>query len=121
MQASAVVDAGGLLVVTGLLEGDIHEANEVLALDATALLVAEYLVLRNEGAPVRAQRDFGMALRTVAEWFPVRTLAVGAALVASEDMDIDTAAALTLAESLTVPLVTKNKEVASDRIAVLRC
>lgn len=121
MSPSVAADAGGLLVLAGLLEGNMHEVDEVLALDATALLVAEYLVLRNEGAPLQARHDFGLVLRTVAEWFPVRPLAIDAALGSSEGVDVDAAAALALAEGLRVPLITKNQEIASRRVDVLRC
>ena len=98
-----------------------YEVAEILALDATSLLVAEYLALRYEGAPLRARRDFGLVVRTVAEWFPVRTLAVDAVLAAGEGVEVDSAAAVALAESLQVPAVTKNREISSDRVSVLRC
>jgi hypothetical protein len=118
---SAVTDASGLLVLAGLLEGQLHEVGEILALDATSLLVAEYLALLHEGAPLRARSDFGLALRAVAEWFPVRALAMDAALVAGEAVEVDCAAAVALAESLSVPLVTKNREASSELVAVLHC
>ncbi len=120
MQPAAVADAGGWLVLAGLLEGLAHEVDEVLVLDATSLLVAEYLALRHEGAPARARAEFGLALRVVREWFPVRALALDAALAAGGD-DIDATAALALAESLGVAFVTKNREVTSPRIPVLLC
>ena len=121
MPGSAVADAGGLLVLAGLLEGEQHEVGEILALDATSLLIAEYLAVRHEGAPVRARRDFGLAVRVVAEWFPVRPLAMDAALAAGEAIEVDSAAAVALAESLGVQLVTKNRGVSSKRVPVLRC
>jgi hypothetical protein len=43
---AAVADAGGWLVLAGLLEGVAHEVDEVLVLDATSLLLAGYLALR---------------------------------------------------------------------------
>jgi hypothetical protein len=119
---SVVADAGGLLVLSGLLEGVLHQADEILVLDATSLLVAEYLALRNEGAPDRVRVEFGLAIGVVREWYPVRTLAVEAAIVTSGDFDdIDALASLALAESLEVPLVTKNAELRSRRIPVLHC
>ena len=121
MPDSAVADAAGLLVLAGLLEGQAPEVDEVLALDSTSLLVAEYLAMRHDGAPRRAGRDFGLTLQAVAEWFPVRALAIEAALAATESVEIDSTASLALAESLGVPLVTKNRELSSERVAVLHC
>ena len=66
----------------GLLEGDPVDVGEILVLDATALLVAEYLVLRYEGAPERARTEYGLATRVAAEWFPSRAIAFDAALAA---------------------------------------
>ena len=120
MHDSVVADASGLLVLAGLVEGIVHEADEILALDATSLLVAEYLALRHEGTPDRARVDYGSVGQIVREWFPVRGLAVEAAIAASPD-DIDGQSALALAESLQVPLVTKNVELSSRAVPVLRC
>jgi hypothetical protein len=117
---SVVADAGGLLVLAGLLEGIVHEADEILALDAMSLLVAEYLALRHEDAPDRARVDFGRVSQVVREWFPVRGLAIEAALSASSG-DVDGHAALALAESLGTPLVTKNGELRSMSVPVLHC
>jgi hypothetical protein len=119
MHRTVVADAGGLLVVAGLLEGLTHEAEEIVALDATSLLVAEYLVLRHSGRPARADVDYGLACAAVAEWFPVRSLALEAAMAAEDD--IDGVAALALAHSLQVPLVTKNRELTSRQVPVLYC
>lgn len=121
MPDSAVADAGGLLVVAGLLQGQPPAVDEVLALDATSLLVAEYLALRHEGAPLRARRDFGLAIQTVAEWFPVRALAIEAALAAEDTVEVDSSASLALAESLRVALVTKNPDLSSDQVDILVC
>ena len=122
MHPAAVADAGGLLVLAGSLEGVVHEVHDVLALDATTLLLAEYLAIHHGGAPERAEVDFAVAIRLVAEWFPVRDLALEAASTASElDDDIETAASLALAHSLDVPLVTKNRAVSSRRVPVLHC
>lgn len=121
MQDSVVADAGGLLVLAGLLEGIKHEADEILALDATSLLVGEYLALRHEGAPHRARVDFAGVGQVVREWFPVRGLAIETALSALSSDDIDGHAALALAESLRTPLVTKNFELRSASVPVLHC
>jgi hypothetical protein len=119
---SVVADAGGLLVLAGLLEGVGHQVDEVLVLDATSLLVAEYLALRYEGSPDRARVEFGLATGVVREWYPVRSLAVEAAIAAGDALDdIDALASLALAESLEVPLVTKDPELRSRRIPVLHC
>jgi hypothetical protein len=119
---SVVADAGGLLVLTGLLEGVRHEVDEILVLDATSLLVAEYLALRHEGAPDHARAEFGLAASAVREWYPVRPLAVETAIAAgSASDDIDGLASLALAEVLHVPLVSKNAELRSRRIPVLHC
>jgi predicted transcriptional regulator len=57
----------------------------------------------------------------VAEWFPVRALAIEAALVVNESVELDSVVALALAESLRVPLVTKNADIESSLITVLHC
>ena len=121
MPDSAVVDAGGLLVMAGLLAGQAPEVPEVLALDATSLLAAEYLAVHHEGAPHRARADFGLAVQAVAEWFPVRALAIDAVLRAGETIEVDSAISVALAESLGLPLVTKNPDVSSGHIPVLCC
>ncbi|MGH9244520.1 MAG: hypothetical protein ACRD29_09420 [Acidimicrobiales bacterium] len=120
MHPAVVADAGGLLVLAGLLEGVEHAVDEILALDATSLLVAEYLAVRHEGAPHRARVDFNLTTRIVREWFPVRAVAIEAAIDAvGHDGDIEPLASLALAESLDVPLVTKNRELGSRQIPVL--
>lgn len=121
MPPAAVADAGGWLVLAGLLEGVAHDVEEVLVLDATSLLLAEYLAVRHEGAPARAGAEFAVAMRIVAEWFPVRAVAIEAAIASGSDGDIDALAALALAESLKVPLITKNRELRSATIEVLVC
>lgn len=121
MHDSVVADAGGLLVLAGLLEGIAHDADEILALDATSLLIAEYVALRHEGAADRARVEFAMVAHIVREWFPVRGIAIEAALAATPSEEIDGAAALALAESLGAPLVTKNQELRSTSVPVLHC
>ncbi|MBW3614494.1 MAG: hypothetical protein KY439_04185 [Actinobacteria bacterium] len=120
MHDSVVADAGGLLVLAGLLRGLGHEVDEILALDATSLLVAEYLALRHEGAPHRACADFASVAGAVREWFPVGAVAIEAALAARSE-DVDGHAALALAESLRTPLVTRNAEIRSPSVPVLHC
>ncbi len=120
MHDSVVADAGGLLVIAGVLEGTRHEVDEVLALDATTLLLAEYLAVRHEGAPDRCRSDYAAATRIVGEWFPARPLAVDAALGDLHD-GLDTAVTLRLAEALGVPLVTKHAGVVSDTVSILYC
>lgn len=121
MPPVAVADAGGWLVLAGLLEGVTHDVDEVLVLEATSLLLAEYLAVRHEGAPDRARAEFGLAMRVVAEWFPVRAVAIDAALGSAGDGDVDAVAALSLAESLDVPLITKNRDLTSAKVPVLVC
>lgn len=120
MHDSVVTDAGGLLVLAGVLEGVPHEVDEVMVLDATTLLVAEYLAVRHEGDPDRCRSDFAAATRIVSEWFPARPLALDAALGDLHD-GLDTAITLRLAEALGVPLVTKHAGVSSATIPVLHC
>lgn len=121
MHPAAVADAGGLLVLAGLLDGVIHDVDEILVLDATALLVAEYLALRHDAAPGRARTEFGLATRPVREWFPVRALAIDVALDAGTSGDVDALASLALAHSLQLPLVTKNRDLTSPQVAILLC
>ena len=122
MHPSVVADAGGLLVLAGLLEGVMHEVDEILVLDATSLLVAEYLALRYEGAPDRVRVEFGLTVGVVREWYSVRALAVEAATASTSGFDdIDALVSLALAESLEVPLLTKNPDLRSRHIPVLHC
>jgi hypothetical protein len=117
----AVADAGGLFVLAGLAYGVVHEVDEILVLDATTLLAAEYLALRHEGAPDRARIEFGLLTRVVGEWFPVRPLALDAVLASVDGTDVDSYAALALAESLEVPLVTRHADLRSRAVPVLLC
>jgi hypothetical protein len=120
MYATAVADSGGLLTAAGIVEGLRHEVVEYVALDAATLLLAEFLVVLHEGRPARAAADYAELERLVREWFPVRALAMDAALRApAENGDVDTWAALALAEILGIPLVTKHAEIASRKIPVL--
>lgn len=119
MYPAAVADAGGLLTAIGVVEGLRHDVVEYVALDATTLLVAEFLTVLHEGAVSRAQVDYADLDRVVREWFPVRAVALDAAL-RSSDGDTDSWAALALAEMLGVPLVTRHDEIRSTRVPVLR-
>ena len=99
-----------------------HDVHGILVPDVAALLVAEYLALRHDGAPERAIAEFGLATHIVREWFPVRALAMSVALDATgDDSDVDALASLALAHSLQLPLVTKNADLTSATVTVLRC
>ena len=95
MPGSLVADAGGLLVLAGLLEGEPPKAGEVLALDATSLLVAE--------------------------WFPVRSVAVEAATAVGGELAAESTASLICTEQLGVDLVTTKRDLSSTRVRVWRC
>jgi hypothetical protein len=117
--ATAVADAGGLLTASGIVEGLRHDVIDYVALDATTLLLAEYLVVLHEGRPTRAAADFADIGRIVTEWFPVRAVALDAALNAANG-EVDSYAALALAETLGIPLVTRNDDLRSRKVPVLR-
>ena len=120
MYASAVADAGGLLTAAGVVEGLRHEVGEYVALDTTTLLLAEFLLVLHEGAVRRAVAEYAQFNQVVREWFPVRALAIDATLRAPRgETGLDSWAALTLAEVLGIPLVTKNDAVSSKVIPVL--
>lgn len=119
MYPTAVADAGGLLTAIGVVDGLRHDIVEYVALDATTLLVAEFLAVLHEGTDARADVDYADLDRVVREWFPVRAVALGAALRAP-DGETDSWAALALAETLDVPLVTRNDEIRSRAVPVLR-
>jgi hypothetical protein len=122
VHSTVVADPGGLLVLAHVLEGVRHDVDEIVALDYSALTVAEYLVLRHEGKPDRARAEFGLTCQIVREWFPVRSFAIEVAANApSGDVATEGLAALELAHSLDVPLVTKNRDLVSRRIPVLYC
>lgn len=124
MHDSVVADAGGLLVLSRALEGTVHDVGEVLALDATTLVLAAYLAVRHEGAPDRCRAEYAATTSMVSEWFPARPLALGTALDAAHgDLHdgLDTAVTLRLAEALGVPLVTKHADVVSNTVPILRC
>jgi hypothetical protein len=122
MPRSIVCDAGGVLVVAGELDGASPGDAEVLALDWTALTVGRFLGARHEGNPALIRVELGIALETVHEWFPVRTLVADtlerAGLGAVDALD--SWSALLLAEQLELPLFTACDEVTSTRVEVHR-
>ena len=120
MYPSAVADAGWLLTAAGVVEGLRHAVREYVALDITTLLLAEFLLVLHQGALRRAVAEYAQLDRVVREWFPVRALAIDATLRAPHgETGLDSWAALTLAEVLGIPLVTKNDAVSSKVIPVL--
>lgn len=87
--------------------------------NATRRGVAEFLAVFHEGAPTRAMIDFAEFDRLVGEWFPVRPVATDAALRTPAGSTPDSLAALALAETLNVPLVTRNDDIRSGKVPVL--
>lgn len=122
MPRSVVCDAGGILAMAGVLEGNVPADVEVLALDWTAMTVGRFLAMRHEGNPARASVEIGLALAAVHEWFPVRTLV--AATLERAGLDaidaLDSWSAVLLAEQLDLPLLTASADVGSDRIEIHR-
>ena len=122
MLPSVVCDAGGLLVVSGLLEGEQPEHAEVLALDWASVTVGRFLAARHAGRAAATEAEIGLALAVVDEWFPVRSL-VAATMSRAGAQAVDTLdswSALVLAEHLRVPLFTASDEVRSDAVDILR-
>lgn len=74
MLRSAVCDAGGILVASGAIEGAAPSDTEFLALDWSTITVGRFLAARYEGRAEAVQVEIGLALATVAEWFPVRPI-----------------------------------------------
>jgi len=122
MAFSVVCDAGGILAVAGVLEGESPSEAEILALDWSSVTVARFLAARFEGRPEAARVETGLALATVDEWFPVRTIATETLARAGLDAvdALDSWSALILAEQLDLALFTASEEVSSDRVEVLR-
>ncbi len=120
MHPTVVADAGGLLTLSGTVEGIAHQANEICAVDTSSLLLAEFLLWLHEGRPEHASVEFGIVSSRVQEWFPARPVAIEAAMRRDDpDIPMDSVVALVLAESLRVPLVTKHRELVSRKIPVL--
>ena len=122
MLRSFVCDAGGILVASGAIEGAAPSHTEFLALDWSTITVGRYLAARYEGNAETVQVEYGLALSTVAEWFPVRPIvAETLARTGRDAVDIlDSWSALILAERLRLPLFTASDEVASTRIEIRR-
>ena len=122
MTRSVVCDAGGVLAVAGVLEGDAPPSSEILALDWSSVTAGRFLAARHEGRPETTQVEIGLVLSVVDEWFPVRTIV--AETLARAGLDavdaLDSWSALILAELLELPLFTASDEVASDRVEILR-
>lgn len=57
----------------------------------------------------------------VQEWFPVRAVAMAAALRTGDDGDSLTTASLELAETLDLPLLTRRRDAVSAQVPVLYC
>ena len=122
MPRSVVVDAGGILVVSGALEGRVPEGVEVLALDWATVTVGRFLALRHEGSASRCRVEIGLAVSAVDEWFPVRTLVADTLARAGVNAvdALDSWSALLLAEQLELPLLTASDEVSSARVEIYR-
>ena len=119
---SVVCDAGGVLVASGCLEGAAPSGAEILSLDWSAVTIGRFLAARHEGRADTIQVEIGLALSTVDEWFPVRTIvAETLARAGLEAVDaLDSWSALVLAEHLNLPLFTASDEVDSDRVEIHR-
>ncbi len=122
MANSVVCDAGGVLVASGVLEGVVPPAAEILALDWSALTVGRFMAARHAGRADAIEVETGLALLNVDEWFPVRTFVVDTVTRAGLDAHdaLDSWSALILAEFLDKPLFTASDEVASTRVEILR-
>lgn len=122
MPHSLVCDAGGVLAVSGTLEGVAPADAEFLALDWAAVTVGRFLAARHEGRADLIEVEIGVALSAVHEWFPVRPIvAETLARAGWEAVDaLDSWSALILAEQLDLPLFTASDEVTSDRIEISR-
>ena len=122
MLRSFVCDAGGMLVASGAIEGAAPSGAELLALDWSTITVGRFLAARYEGRAETVRVEIGLALATVAEWFPVRPI-VAATLARAELGAVDSLdswSALVLAEHLRLPLFTASEEVTSTEIAIQR-
>lgn len=122
MLRSAVCDAGGILVASGAIEGAAPSDTEFLALDWSTITVGRFLAARYEGRAEAVQVEIGLALATVAEWFPVRPIVAETLERAGLDAadNLDSWSALVLAERLRLPLFTASDEVTSTRIDIQR-
>ena len=122
MLRSFVCDAGGMLVASGAIEGAAPSDAEFLALDWSTITVGRFLAARYEGRTETVRVEIGLALATVAEWFPVRPIVadtLARAELGAVD-SLDSWSALLLAEHLRLPLFTASEEVTSTRITIRR-
>jgi len=121
MRPSIVCDAGGVLAVSGALDGEAPDDAEFLALDWATVTVGRFLAARHEGRPALIEVEIGLATASVHEWFPVR--AIVAQSLARAGLDaidaLDSWSALVLAEQLGLPLFTASDEVTSTQIEIL--
>jgi hypothetical protein len=122
MRRSAVCDAGGMLVASGALAGDVPSDIEWLALDWATVSAGRFLAVHHEGNVTRIEMALGLAASVVAEWFPVRPIVADTLRRAGQnEVDLlDSWSALILAERLSVPFFTASDEVTSGRVEVLR-
>ena len=122
MLRSFVCDAGGMLVASGAIEGAAPSDAEFLALDWSTITVGRFLATRYEGRAETVRVEIGLALATVAEWFPVRPIVadtLARAELGAVD-SLDSWSALVLAEHLRLPLFTASEEATSTRITIRR-
>jgi len=122
MPRSVVCDAGGVLAVSGALDGVVPDKAEFLALDWSAVTIGRFLAARHEGHRDLIEVEIGLALASVHEWFPVRTIVAQTLNRAGLDAvdALDSWSALLLAEQLALPLFTASDEVDSSRVEILR-
>lgn len=122
MLRSFVCDAGGILVASGAIQGVAPTDTEFLALDWSTITVARFLAARYEGHSETVQVEIGIALATVAEWFPVRPIVADTLARVGLDVvdNLDSWSALVLAERLRLPLFTASDEVTSTRVDIRR-
>ena len=121
MALSVVCDAGGILAVAGVLEGESPEGAEILALDWSSVTVGRFIAARYGSKSETVRVEIGLALAVVDEWFPVRTIAAETLARAGFDAvdALDSWSALILAEQLDLALFTASDEVSSDRVPIL--
>lgn len=110
------------MAASGALEGVTPTDAEYLALYWSAIAIGRFLVAQHEGRPEVAEVEIGLAVSTVHEWFPVRTIVIETLRRAGLDAvdALDSWSALVLAEQLEVPLFTASDEVSSDRVEIYR-
>lgn len=111
MYASALADAGGLLVASGVMTGLRQDVSEYLALDWSSVLAAEFLLLRFDDDITRVTLEMLVIDSLVRDWLPIRAMGLEAADRARQiDLEAAAVASLVTAEALGIPLVTTNDE-----------